>query len=120
MNYKLELNIQNEAGSNVIFNTITLDSFKVNIVERHTVKMGLNTKLCEVLLKVRTLDDCIIKKKDGNINMYFRNEDFTKYKNLKNVFSSYHYRKNLINRKEAEEDFVHFILSLVVFNYELT
>jgi len=118
MNYALELDVK-EAGSNIVFNTIMLDSFKVNIVERYAVKVIKKPKLCEVLFKVRTLDDQIIKKKDGNINMYFRDENFVKYQNLKNVLSSYHYRKRLINRKEAEQDFVHFILSLVVLNYEL-
>lgn len=33
MNYKLELNTQ-EIGSNVVFNNIIFDFFKVNIVER--------------------------------------------------------------------------------------
>ncbi|WP_028121517.1 hypothetical protein [Epilithonimonas tenax] len=118
MNYSLELNVQ-DAGSNIVFNTIFLNSFKINIVERYTVKVGKNQKLCEVLFKVRTLDDQLIKKKDGNINLYFRGDDFFKYQKLKNIFSSYHYRKKLINRKEAEQDYVHFILSLAVMNYEL-
>jgi len=118
MNYSLELNIQEE-GSNIVFNTILLDAFKINIVERYSSKPGPKQKLCEVLFKVRTLDDQLIKKKDGNTNTYFRDESFIKYKNLKNIFSSYHYRKKLINRKEAEQDFVHFILTLAVMNYEL-
>ena len=118
MNYSLELNVQ-EAGSNIVFNTIFLDSFKINIVERYTMKADVKQKLCEVLFKVRTLDDQLIKKKDGNVNLYFRGDEFFKYQKLKNIFSSYHYRKRLINRKEAEEDFVHFILSTAVMNYEL-
>lgn len=118
MNYSLELDIQ-EPGSNIVFNTIMLDAFKINIVERYSVKAGDSQKLCEVLFKVRTLDDQIIKKKDGNINMYFRDEGFIKYKNLKKIFSSYHYRKKLINRKVAEQDFVHFVLTMVLLNYEL-
>ncbi|WDF45882.1 prevent-host-death protein [Chryseobacterium sp. KACC 21268] len=118
MNYKLELQTQ-DPGSNIVFNNIILDVFKVNIVERYSGKMNMKPKLCEVVFKVRTLDDQIIKKKDGNVNTYIRNDGFTNYKTFINVLSSYHYKKKLINRKEAEQDFVHFILSLVVTNYEL-
>lgn len=118
MNYTLELNTQ-EPGSNIVFNNIVLDAFKINIVERYSVKGGVNHKLCEVVFKVRTLDDQIIKKKDGNINMYFRGDDFIKYQKLIKVFSSYHFRKKLISKKEAEQDFVHFVLILAVLNYDL-
>ncbi|PIF46277.1 hypothetical protein CLU96_3302 [Chryseobacterium sp. 52] len=48
----------------MFFNTITFDSFKVNIVERYTGSMNFHPKLCEVLFKVRTLDDGIVKRKD--------------------------------------------------------
>jgi len=118
MNYSLELNTQ-EAGSNIVFNNILLDAFKINIVERYSVKGGVNHKLCEVLFKVRTLNDQIIKKKDGNINMYLKGDNLIKYQKLIKVFSSYHYRKKLINRKEVEHDFVHFILMFAVLNYDL-
>lgn len=118
MNYTLELSTQ-EAGSNIVYNNILLDAFKINIVERYSVKAGVNHKLCEVVFKVRTLDDQIIRKKDGNINMYFRGDNFVKYQKLIKVFSSYHYRKKLISKKEAEQDFVHFVLILAVLNYDL-
>lgn len=118
MNYSLELNTQ-EAGSNIVFHNILLDAFKINIIERHSVKGGVNHKLCEVLFKVRTLDDQIITKKDGNINQYFRGDDFFKYQKLIKVFSSYHFRKKLISKKVAEQDFVHFVLILAVLNYDL-
>jgi hypothetical protein len=117
MNYTLELNI-NEGKSNVVFNNILLNSFKVNIVERYAENSAKNPKLCEVLFKVRTLDDQILEKKDGNLNTYIRGDGFTKYQNFKKVLSSYHYKKRLINREEAEQDLVHFILSMVVSNYE--
>lgn len=118
MQYELELNTQ-EAGSNVIFNTITLNAFKVNIVERYSESKNNRPKLCEVHFKVRTLENVIIQKKDGNVNQYMRGEEFLKYSNLKNVLNSPYYKRKLMNTKEAEQDFIHFILSLVVLNYEL-
>lgn len=118
MNYELEVN-NREDGSHIVFNTITLNSFKVNIVERYSEKAKFNPKLCEVHFKVRTLDDKIIEKKDGNVNMYIRGEEFEKYVNFKNVLQSPYYKKKIINPKKAEEDFVHFILTKVVMNYEL-
>lgn len=118
MNYELKVNVQEE-GSNIVFNTITLNTFKVNIVERYSEKAKYNPKLCEVHFKVRTLDDKIIEKKDGNVNMYIRGEEFQKYIDFKNVLSSPYYKKKIINTKKAEEDLVHFILSMVVVNYEL-
>jgi hypothetical protein len=65
MNYTLELNTQ-DPGSNVVFNNIVFDSFKVNIVERHTGSMRSRSKLNHVLFKVRTLDNTLIQTKDGN------------------------------------------------------
>lgn len=47
MNYKLELNTQ-EPNSNIIFNTIIFDSFKVNIIEKYAGKMNSYPKLYEV------------------------------------------------------------------------
>lgn len=64
MKYTLELDIR-EGGSNVVFNNILLNSFKINIVERYSYDKAEKLQLREVLFKVRTLDDQIIKKKDG-------------------------------------------------------
>lgn len=118
MNYTLELDVQQE-GSNVVFNTIFLNSFKINIVERYSEDKTKKLRLREVLFKVRTLDDQIMKKKDGNLNTYIKGEAFMQYQKVKNVFSSYQYRKKLISKKQAEQDLVHFILSMVLSNYEL-
>ncbi len=118
MKYTLELDIR-EAGSNIVFNNILLNSFKVNIVERYSEDKAAKLRLREVLFKVRTLDDQIIEKKDGNLNTYIRGEGFLTYQKFKNVLSSPHYKKKLINKKEAEQNLVHFILSMVVSNYEL-
>jgi len=66
MNYKLELNTQ-EPNSNIVFNTIIFDSLKVNIIEKYAEKMISYPKLYEVLFRVRTLDNEMIKKRDGTV-----------------------------------------------------
>ncbi|RZJ40998.1 MAG: prevent-host-death protein [Chryseobacterium sp.] len=118
MNYKLELNTQ-EPGSKIVFHTIVFDSFKINVVERYMGRMNSNPKLCEVLFKVRTLDDTLIKRKDGNLRIKIKGEDFDTYQKLSGVLHSYDYRNKLINRKEADQEYVFFILKLVITNYDL-
>jgi len=118
MNYTLELNTQ-DPGSNIVFNNIVFDSFKVNIVERHTGSMRSRSKLNHVLFKVRTLDNNLIQTKDGNGRIKIKGEDFEMYQKTVQLLSSYEYKNKLINRKEAEESYVHFILRLVILNYTL-
>ncbi|CAD0219060.1 prevent-host-death protein [Chryseobacterium sp. D764] len=118
MNYKLELNTQ-EPNSKIVFNTIKFDSFKINIVERYIGSMKARPALCEVLFKVRTLDDVLINRRDGNIRVKIKGDDFETYQKLSRDLNSYEYKNKLINRKEVEENYVHFILSLVITNYQL-
>jgi hypothetical protein len=118
MKYSLELNTQ-EPGSNIVFNTIVFDSFKINIVERYTGPMARNPKLCEALFKVRTIDNAIVTARQGNSRIKIKDDNFETYTRLTRVLNSYDYKNRLINRKEAEESYVHFILSLVIFNYDL-
>ncbi|WP_027379621.1 hypothetical protein [Chryseobacterium daeguense] len=119
MNYTLELNTQ-ERGSNIAFSTIVFDSFKINIVERYIGKMNFNPKLVEALFKVRTLDDEIIKTREGNGRVKIKDDKFETYQKLTAVLNSYDYKNRLINRDEAEQEYVHFILSLVIVNYQLS
>lgn len=118
MNYKLELNTQ-EPNSNIVFNTIVFDSFKVNIIERYTGSMRSRPILCEVLFKVRTLDNEIIPRRDGNVRIRIKGDDFDVYQRLTNALDSYEYKNKLINRNEVEQNYVHFIIGLVIVNYEL-
>ena len=115
MNYKLQLHTP-ESTSNLVFNTVVFDAFKVNIIERY---FGPIPKSCEVVFKVRTLDDQIVHRKDGNVKIKIKDTDFDIYKRLIKVLESYEYKNKLINRGEAEQDFVHFILRLVITNYNL-
>lgn len=118
MNYKLALNTQ-EPNSNIVFNTIIFDSFKINIIERYAGSMSSHPKLCEVIFKVRTLDDNLIEKRDGNTRVKITGSDFEAYLKLTQKLNSYEYKNKLINRKDSEQDYVHFILGLVISNYNL-
>ncbi|MCY0967983.1 prevent-host-death protein [Chryseobacterium wangxinyae] len=115
MNYQLHLRTPDSNG-NLVFNTIIFDAFKVNIVERY---YGLVPKSCDVLFKVRTLDDQLIKRKDGHVKLRIKDEDYNTYKTLIKVFGTYEYKNKLISRNDAQQDFVHFILRLVIMNYNL-
>ncbi|NIF04772.1 prevent-host-death protein [Chryseobacterium sp. Tr-659] len=119
MNYTLELNTQ-EPDSNIVFNTIVFDSFKINIVERYIRSIKSQPKLCEALFKVRTLDDVLIKTREDNGRIKIKGDQFETYQRLRRGLSSYEYKNKLINRKEVEENYVHFILSLVIANYNLS
>ncbi|WP_294209644.1 prevent-host-death protein [uncultured Chryseobacterium sp.] len=117
MNYKFELKGQG-SSSNIVFNTIVFDSFKINIIERYAGRPNA-LKLSHVLFKVRTLDDQLINRKDGNIRVKIKDENLEKYKELIKRLYSYDYKNKLINRKEADQDYVYFILDLVIRNYQL-
>lgn len=118
MNYKLELNTQ-EPNSKIVFHNIIFDAFKINLVERYIGSMKARPTLCEVLFKVRTLDNEMISRKDGNTRVKIKGDDFETYQRLARILSSYEYKNKLLNRKEAEQNYVHFILSLVIANYNL-
>lgn len=115
MKYQLQLRTP-DSHDNLVFNTIIFDAFKVNIVERY---YGLVPKSCDVLFKVRTLDDQLIKRKDGHVKIRIKDEDYETYKRLLKVFTTYEYKNKLISRNDAQQDFVHFILRLVILNYDL-
>ncbi|PTT43093.1 MULTISPECIES: prevent-host-death protein [unclassified Chryseobacterium] len=119
MDYTLELSFQ-EPDSHLVFNNILFDSFKVNIVEKYTGKMSHNPRLCEVIFRVRTSDDEIIHKKDGNIITRIKEDQFNAYQKLTKAISSYEYKNKLVDRNIIEQDYVHFILSLVITNYNLS
>ncbi|MFC3157953.1 hypothetical protein SAMN05443633_104297 [Chryseobacterium arachidis] len=118
MNYKLELRTQ-ESKSNIVFNNILFDAFKVNIIEKYAGKMTAKPILSEVVFKVRTLDDTLVMRKDGHIRIKVKGDDFQIYQNLSKILNSYDYKHKLINRANAEQDYVHYMLSLVIANYQL-
>lgn len=118
MHYTLELSTQDHQ-SNIVFNTIMFGSFKVNIVERYMGKMNFNPKLSHLVFKVRNLDNDLVKTKEGNGRVKIKGDHFETYQKLIKVLNSYDYKNKLINRKDPEQDYVHFILHLVILNYQL-
>jgi len=118
MQYRLELNTPS-TDPNIVFHNILFDSFKINIIERHGKKIKGASKLLEVKFKVRTLDDQLIQKKDGNGRVKLKNDDFETYQSLVREFRSYEYKNKLINRSEVQQKFVYFLLQHVIANYNL-
>lgn len=76
--------------------------------------------LLEIFIKVRTLNDELVKKKDGNIRIKLKGEQFATYERLIRVFSSLRYLNNADVREAADQDFVYFILQLVIAQYDLS
>jgi hypothetical protein len=118
MNFKLEINKQ-EIDSNIVFNNILFDFFKVNIVERHSKSKNSKLSVGFVNFKVRTLNDELIETKEGNGRVKLKNDALLTYNRLKEVLNSYEYKNRLINRKTAEQNFVDFILSQVISKYKI-
>ena len=118
MNYKLELSTR-DLSSPLVFNTITFESFKINIIERYAGRLYIDTKLVEVFIKVRTLNDHLVKKIDGNTRVRVTGSDLTIYKQLTKALQSEDINKEPKNQLLFEQDYVYFILKLVLNNYEL-
>lgn len=70
-------------------------------------------------MKVRTLDDQLITTNTGNNRIKLKGNDLRNYNTLARVLNSYHYKNKLIKRREADEDYVHFMLSLFLSNYKI-
>ncbi|KQT18173.1 prevent-host-death protein [Chryseobacterium sp. Leaf404] len=118
MNYKLVLNTKSES-SNIFYNTITFDTFKINVIDRYRGVMSRNPILCESILKVRTLDDQLMKTREGNSRVKLKGQDLETYKNLMDILNSYNYKNKLIKQKEADEDYVHFVIRIYIENYQI-
>jgi hypothetical protein len=118
MNYKLELNVQPN-GTKTIFNLITFDTFKINIIDRFRGNMTYRPKLIETILKVRTLDNQLINTKSGNKRVILKDLDLEKYRRLIITLNSYEYKTKKINQWDQKEKYVNFMISLVLSNYKV-
>lgn len=116
MNFSLVINAQ-EHDSNLKFRTILFDAFKINVIERYNNLKQL--KLKHVVFKIRTIDDNIIRSKNDSGRIKIKGEDFMTYLKLTKVLDSYEYRNNLINRKNAKQEYVDLLLRLIIDNYQL-
>ncbi|PZU87300.1 MAG: prevent-host-death protein [Chryseobacterium sp.] len=116
MNYKLELNAQ-DSHYPIIFHNILFDAFKINIIERHSGTK--QKKLQRIVIKVRTHDDEIVKTKTEAFRIILKGDDYVNYEKLTRIFTSYEFKNKLINRKEKEQEYVYFLLQLVINYYQL-
>lgn len=118
MEYKLELNT--EGGSfNIVFHNLIFTTFKINIIERYHDNQNAPRKLLETIIKVRTLDDVLIKGKTGNGRVILRDRKFVDYARLSKALRSYEYRRRLINPKEVEQNYIDFLLLILIANYDI-
>jgi len=66
MEYKIELDTQDSA-SHIAFHNIIFKPFKINIIECHQEAEGSRGKILEVIFKIKTLDNLLIRCKKGNM-----------------------------------------------------
>ncbi|MBD8081471.1 prevent-host-death protein [Chryseobacterium caseinilyticum] len=118
MEYIIELDTQ-EAASHIAFHNLIFKPFKINIIERHQEAKGTRGKILEVIFKIRTLNDKLIKCKNGNGRVILSDHQLISYRNFHKVLHSYEYRRNLLDRKALELKFVDFFLMLAISNYDL-
>jgi predicted RNase H-like nuclease len=116
MNFTLEINTP-ERGSNLGFKTIYFNAFKINIIEKDKGKDL--SKFYHIVIKLRTIDNEIIKTKSGAGRMMIAESDYQNYGRLAKMLTSYEYRNKLIDRKKIDDEFVNFILSRMTGNYQL-
>lgn len=116
MKYKLELHTK-DSFSNIVFNNIIFDSFKINIIERYIGRVNYYEKLSKVVIKVRTLDDQIIRKNDGNIKLRILNKELKSYKQITKQLNTSVIKGKSADIKSAEHDYVYLILNSVIGQY---
>jgi len=116
MNFQLELHTQNY-GSNIVFNNIIFQGYKVNIIERYKGKMNNNPELTQLVFKVRTVEDHLLQTLDGHSRVKIKGEDLEAYKRKKSVLIPYKNRR--LHSKENEYDYMHFVLTIILANYQL-
>ncbi len=117
MNFRLEINAR-ERGSKLSFKTIYFNAFKINIIERYSGGKA-NERFYHIVIKLRTIEDEIIKTKSGASRIMLSENDFQKYGELVKILGSYEYRNKLMDRKIIEDEFVNFILGKMVAHYQL-
>ena len=91
--------------------------YKVNIIERYKGKMNYKPQLTHVIFKVRTLDDNLLQTIDGHLRVKVKGDELEAYKKKTAVFVLYKNRR--LHTKENEYDYMHFVLSIILANYQL-
>ncbi|KQT20577.1 hypothetical protein ASG31_17570 [Chryseobacterium sp. Leaf404] len=117
MHYRLEKRLESR-DPNVRFNTVYFNTFKINVIERYTNKKAETKSLCEAKFKVRTLEDKLIFKKNGEVTSYLRNENFIIYKSLLKAIQPQNLNDRLQQNQDREQDYVYFLLKIALENYQ--
>jgi len=116
MNFQLELHTQNY-GSNIVFNNIIFQGYKVNIIERYKGKMSYKPQLTHVIFKVRTLNEHLLQTVYGHSRVKVKADDLEVYKKKTALLLPYKNRK--LHTKQNEYDYMHFVLTIILSNYHL-
>lgn len=114
MNYTLE---QEFPDKSLAFRTIFFDTFKINIIERYRNVKSPTVVYNHIVIKLRTLDDQIIKTKKETVSKKLAEEDYQTYSRLSQKLSPSRYRN--AEKVQQEQEFVHYILLKVLENYDL-
>ena len=116
MNFQLELNTQN-SGSNIVFNNIIFQGYKVNIIERYKGKMNYKPQLTHVIFKVRTLEDHLLQTSNGHSRVKVKADYLESYKKKTSILVPY--KNRMLHTKEDKYDYMHFVLTIILSNYHL-
>ena len=94
---------------------------KIAIPTNDRKTIAAHTGKCKefALFKIRTIDNNIINTKEGNARFKIKRNHLETYKKLIQILNSYEYKNRLIDRKNAEQKLVDFILTLVISNYTI-
>ncbi len=116
MEFRLEIQ-HVDRKSKLQFKTIYFKSFKVNIIERYSGAGFQN--LHHLIIKLRTVDDTIINTVNGNSRIKVQEAYHPQYLRLAKILASYEYRNKLMDTKMVDDEYVNFILSRMIGQYEL-
>ncbi len=117
MNYTIQLESPEKA---LVFKTIIFDTFKINVVERYKNVKSLDPVYNHVVIKLRTLDDQIIKTKNDTVSRKLREDEFESYAKVAQKVRPVKNLKSNSVRVLQEQEFVHYILVKVLEHYDLS
>lgn len=116
MNYALKLESPEKL---LVFKTIIFDTFKINVIERYKNVKSLNPVYNHVVIKLRTLDDQIIKTNADTVSKKLTIDEFESYAKVAQKVRPMNNIKSNSVRVSQEKEFVHYVLLKVLEHYDL-
>lgn len=92
MKYILEMELQSSNPA-IIFHNVIFDTFKINIIERYSKYPDGRPLLCEAKFQMRSSDDRIFKKQNGDVTYNFRDPEFYHHKRSTKLINSCRQKK---------------------------